>query len=85
MKDQELAKSRKVLLARKRYLVVNNAKENRPQAARELTEDDENLLFQSSVWERRPGSSPAHSMVGFCLCTLALEHEMSVQDCSGAI
>ena len=47
MKDQEFAKSREVLSARKRDLVVNNAKGNRPQAARELTEDEENLLFET--------------------------------------
>jgi len=29
-------------------LVVNNAKGNRPQAARELTEDEEDLFFQTS-------------------------------------
>ena len=46
MKDQEFAKSREVLSARKRDLVVNNAKGNRLQAARELTEE-EDLLFQT--------------------------------------
>ena len=48
MKDQEFAKSREVLsAARKRDLVVNNAKGNRLQAACELTEDEEDLLFQT--------------------------------------
>lgn len=48
MKIQEFAKSREFLSARKRDLVVNNAKRNpRPQAARELTEDEEDLLFQT--------------------------------------
>ena len=47
MKDQEFAKSREVLSDRKRDLVVNNAKGIRPQAARELTEDEECLLFQT--------------------------------------
>lgn len=47
MKNQEFAKSREVLSARKRDLVVNNAKGNRPQAARELTEDEEDLLFET--------------------------------------
>lgn len=42
MKDQEFAKSREVLSARKRDLVVNNAKENRRQAARQ-----EDLLFET--------------------------------------
>ena len=47
MKDQEFTKSREVLSARKRDLVVNNAKGNRPQAASELIEDEEDLLFQT--------------------------------------
>ena len=47
MKDQEFTKSREVLSARKRDLVVSNAKGNRPQAARELTEDEEDLLFEN--------------------------------------
>ena len=47
LKDQEFAKSREVLTARKRDLVVNNAKGNRPQAARELTKGEEDLLFQT--------------------------------------
>ena len=47
LKDQEFAKSREVLTARKRDLVVNNAKGYRPQAARELTKGEEDLLFQT--------------------------------------
>ena len=50
MKDQEFAKSRVVLSDRKRDLVVNNAKGIRPQAARELTEDEECLLFQTGQY-----------------------------------
>ena len=47
LKDQEFAKSREVLTATKRDLVVNNAKRNRPQVARELTKGEEDLLFQT--------------------------------------
>jgi len=47
MKDKEFAKSREALSARKRDLVVNNAKGNSPQAPRELTEDEEDLLFET--------------------------------------
>ena len=46
MKDHQFNKLREVLSACKRDFVVNNAKGNRPQAARELTED-EDLLFQT--------------------------------------
>ena len=54
MEDQEFAKSREALSARKRDLVVHYAKGNHPQAARELTEDEQDLLFRSS---------PAHGVV----------------------
>lgn len=47
IKDQVFVKSREVLSARKRDFVVNNAKGNRPQSARELTEEEEGFLFQS--------------------------------------
>ena len=47
MKDQEFAKSTEVHSARKGDLVVTNAKGNRPQAAREQTEDEEDLLFET--------------------------------------
>ena len=56
-KFKSLSTNREVLSARKRILVVNNAKGNRPQAARELTEAEEDLLFktgqevlQRTVW-----------------------------------
>ena len=44
-KDQEFSKSREVLKAKKRELVEQHAKGNRP--ARELTEAEEDLLFQT--------------------------------------
>lgn len=45
-KDHEFRKSREVLCARKKELVVENAKGNRPQAARELTAKEEDELFR---------------------------------------
>ena len=47
LKDELFKRSREVLSARKKELVVRNAKGNRPQAARELTADEEDELF---VW-----------------------------------
>ena len=47
MKDKVFAKSREVLSARKRDLVVYKAKGNRPQAPLELTEEVEGFLFHS--------------------------------------
>ena len=64
LKDQEFATSREVLSARKRNLVVTNTKGNRPQAARELTKDEEDLLFQTGQLEKTTRSSPGHSWVG---------------------
>ena len=46
-KDQEFSKSREVVKAKKRELTEQHAKGNRPQAARELTEAEEDLLFQT--------------------------------------
>ena len=47
LKDQEFQKSREVLLSKKKQLVVEDAKGNRPQAAEELTEAEEDLFFRS--------------------------------------
>ena len=49
-KDAEFAKSREVLLTRKRQLVEDYAKGNRPQAARALTEEEEELLFDKGLF-----------------------------------
>ncbi|CAB4045682.1 Hypothetical predicted protein, partial [Paramuricea clavata] len=49
-KDVEFAKSRDVLLARKRQLVETHAKGNRPQACRALTEEEEELLFDKGLF-----------------------------------
>ena len=46
LKDQQFKKSREVLSARKKQFVVENAKGNRPQAARELTAEEEDELFR---------------------------------------
>ncbi|KAK3715342.1 hypothetical protein QZH41_001343 [Actinostola sp. cb2023] len=56
-KDQEFAKSREVLKAKKKQLVERNAKGNRPQAAHGLTDEEEDLLFTSGEFgERSPES-----------------------------
>ena len=48
--DPESAKTREVLLARKRQLVEKFAKGNRAQAARALTEAEEDLLFDKGLF-----------------------------------
>ncbi|XP_044178600.1 uncharacterized protein LOC122960461 [Acropora millepora] len=47
LKDTDFSKSREVLLAKKKQLVEESAKGNRPRAAREITEEEEDLLFTS--------------------------------------
>lgn len=43
---QEFYKAREVLSAKKKEVVRQNAKRNKPQAARELTADEEDQLFR---------------------------------------
>ena len=50
MQEQEFSKSREVLLAKKRELVQQHAKGNRPQACRELTITEEDQLFQLGLF-----------------------------------
>ena len=65
MKDKVFAKSREVLSARKRDLVVYKAKGNRPQAPLELTEEVEGFLFHSGQFgENDPQNSSAHRVEG---------------------
>ena len=46
LKDERFKTSREVLTAKKKELVVQNAKGNRPQTARELTSEEEDELFR---------------------------------------
>ncbi len=45
-KDQAFNKAREVLCAKRKVVVRENAKGNQPQAARELTEEEEDKLFR---------------------------------------
>ena len=47
IKDHEFSKSREVLSSKKKQLCEVHAKGNRPQAARQITEEEEDLLFRS--------------------------------------
>ena len=85
MEDQEFAKSREALSDHKRDLVVNNAKGNRPQAARELTEDEKDLLFQQVSLGRTTPKFYSVRCSGCCLRIAGLERETSVEGCSGVI
>jgi hypothetical protein len=70
LKDVENAKSRDSLLARKRQLVETQAKGNRPQAYRGLTEEEEEeeeeLLFDKGLFgDHQPET--LQRMVGWTL------------------
>ena len=85
LKDQEFAKSKEVLTARKRDLVVNNAKGNRPQAPRELTKGEEDLLFQTGQFGE---DDPKFSSAQFGGCghyISVLDHEMRAGNFSGEL
>ena len=47
LKDREFLKSREVLLSKKKQLVFEEAKGNRPHAAKELSNAEEDLLFRT--------------------------------------
>ena len=47
LKDWEFLKSREVLLSKKKQLVFEEAKGNRPHAAKELSNAEEDLLFRT--------------------------------------
>ena len=47
LKDQEFQKSSEVLLSKKKQLVIEEAKGNRPHAAKELSNAEEDLSFRS--------------------------------------
>ena len=83
MKDQEFTKSREVLSARKRDLVVNNAKGNRPQAAGELIDVEEDLLFQTGQFGEDDPEVLATRCGGYCLSISSVERETNVEDWRG--
>ena len=47
LKDREFLKSREVLLSTEKQLVFEEAKGNRPPAAKELSNPEEDLLFRT--------------------------------------
>lgn len=61
LKDQEFQKSREDLLSKKKQLVVEEAKGNRPHDVKELSNAEEDLLFCSGQFgDENP---PTHSLV----------------------
>ena len=47
LKDREFLKSREVLLSKKKQLIFEEGKGNRPHAAKELSNAEEDLLFRT--------------------------------------
>ena len=82
LQDQEFSKSREVLLARKRELVQQHAKGNRPQACRELINDCRRrpTLLDRFVRKTRARSSPEDGLVGFFPFISAFERVMNLED-----
>jgi len=68
LKDREFLKSREVLLSKKKQLVFAEAKGNRPNAAKELSKAEEDLLFRSSQF----GNKNNEALQRTVWCLLAL-------------
>ena len=86
LKDQQFAKSRETLAARKRELVNEHAKGNRPQATRELTEAEENLLFEQGLFGDHMNLKFFKELSGgLLLFILVLELAMSQENLNGVI
>ena len=69
--------SREVLSSKRRQLVVEHGKGNRPQAARELTEADEDRLFAFGEFGNSNPTALQRTVVWFP-STLVSEHAMKV-------
>ena len=80
VQDQEFSKSREVLLAKKRELVQQHAKGNRPQACRELTITEEDQLFQLDLFEKHEPEVLQRTVGRFFPFILALERVTNQED-----
>ena len=76
LKDREFQICRKVLLSKKKQLVAEQVKGNRPQAARELTDAKEDLLFRSSEF----GDKHPEALKRTVWCLLALHFGFRARD-----
>ena len=83
VQDQEFSKSREVLLAKKRELVQQHAKGNRPQACRELTITEEDQLFQLDLFEKHEPEVLQRTVGRFFPFILALERVTNQEDWDG--
>ena len=80
LQDQEFSKSREVLLAKKRELVQQHAKGNRPQACRELAITEEDQLFQLGVFGKHEPDVLQRTVWWVLSFILALERVTDQED-----
>ena len=73
LKDNEFSKSREVLPAKKKQLVEESAKGKRPRAAREITEEEEDLLFTSGEFGDHNREHCKEQCGGYFPCSLDSE------------
>ena len=62
-KDQEFQNSKKVVLLKKKQLVVEETKGNRPHVSKELSSAEEDLLFHSGQFDDENPVVFQHSLV----------------------
>ena len=75
--DQDFIKSREVLVAKKRHLVENHAKGNRPQTTRTTTEAEEDLLFEKGQFGDHNPDALQRTIWWVLALHFGLEHETS--------
>ncbi|CAB4039264.1 Hypothetical predicted protein [Paramuricea clavata] len=75
LQDQVFAKSREVLIAKKRELVQQHAKGNRPQACRELTTAEEDKFFELGLFGKHDPEVLQRTVCGFFLFISAFERQ----------
>jgi len=66
LKDKDFEKSRKVLAAKRKSLVHEHGKGNKPQAATALEDEEEDALFTTGEFgDSNPVSAAANSLAAF--------------------
>ena len=83
LKDNEFEKSRKVLAAKRKSLVHEHGKGNKPQAAQAIDEDEEDTLFEAGEFGDSNPVALQRTMWWFLSLHSVSEQETKVVSCAG--
>ena len=83
LKDNEFEKSRKVLAAKRKSLVHEHGKGNKPQAAQATDEDEEDTLFEAGEFRDSNPVALQRTMWWFLSLHSVSEQETKVVSCAG--